>query len=420
VPDLTTGSLAPFTASSSATPPVPVGMEVHSPGSPPGIVNAGVSSEVIVKFQVKVTAATGSIVNTGRLTYPVANGGIFSTSFVDSSQVITTLPVAISGKVWNDVDGSGRGGFNLITTPPGEVGTNANSGLYVVLVDGSSTPKVIGSTAVLADGTYSFPDVARNQTGLTIRLSDTPGTVNSTTIPPLTVPTGWKSTAPKLIPAFDVATADIPNQDFGIVQPANVILIKRITAIKPTGTTTWIRTTNPNDATPLNTIVHNPLDLANNDTNSNWPNATYLVGAYNAGKIQPGDELEYTIYYLNSQGANANTLKICDPICGKQTYTANSMQLFLGGASTSISLTDAVDGVDRANSYLADAAPTDCNVGNIEASLKAARDNGGVAIQLVGTGATTQPDLPFIPGATTPGILANAYGWFRFTTKVDP
>jgi uncharacterized repeat protein (TIGR01451 family) len=420
VPDLTTGSLAPFTAASGATPPVPVGMEVHSPGASGGIVNAGVSSEVIVKFQVQVTASTGSIVNTGRLTYPLANNGTFSTASVDSSQVRTTLSVTVSGKVWNDVDGSGNGGFSLITTPPGEVGTNANNGLYAVLVDGSSTPQAIGSTAVLANGTYNFPGVAPNQTGLTIRLSTTPATVNSTTIPPLAVPTSWKSTTPKVTPAFNVATADIPNQDFGIVQPANVILVKRITGIKPTGASTWVRTTNPHDATPLNTVVHNPLDLANNDTNPNWPTSTYLVGAYNAGKINPSDELEYTIYYLNTQGANAKTLKICDPIRGKQTYTLGSMQLLLGGASTSISLTDAVDGVDRANSYTSTTPPTDCNVGNIDASLKAARDNGGVAIQLVGTGATTQPDLPFIPGATTPGIPATAYGWFRFTTKVDP
>jgi uncharacterized repeat protein (TIGR01451 family) len=419
-PDLTTGSIAPFTASSSATPPVIIGMEVNSPGAPPGIVNAGVAGELIVKFQVKVTAATGTIVNTGKLTYPVANSGVFTTSSVDSNQVQTTLPVAISGKVWNDVDGSGSGGFNLITTPPGEVGTNANNALYAVLVDGSSPAKVIGSTAVLADGTYSFADIDRNQTGLTIRLSATPGTVNSTTIPPLGLPTGWRGTTAKITPAFDVAIADIFNQDFGIVQPTNVILVKRITAIKPTGTSTWVRSTNPNDATPLNTVVHNPIDLANNDTNPNWPSSTYLVGAYNAGKINPGDELEYTIYYLNTQGANAKTLKICDPIRGRQTYTNSSMQLLLGNGSTPISLTDAVDAVDRANSYLPGAAPNDCNLGNIDASLKAVRDNGGVSIQLVGTGATIQPDLPLIPGAITPGTPTTAYGWFRFTTKVDP
>jgi hypothetical protein len=213
---------------------------------------------------------------------------------------------------------------------------------------------------------------------------------------------------------------------------AKVLLVKRITGIKPVGSSTWFRTVNPNEpaatATPLNTVVHNPLDTTNNDTNSKWPAATYLVGAYNAGKIKPGDELEYTIYYLNAQGADATSLKICDPIRGKQTYTTGSMQLLPGGSSISIPLTDVVDpNIDRANSYGAAALPTvvtapiDCNTGSIGASLLTARDNGGVAIQITGTSAGgIQPTLTAIPGATANGVPNTSYGWFRFTTKVDP
>jgi GEVED domain len=203
---------------------------------------------------------------------------------------------------------------------------------------------------------------------------------------------------------------------------AKVLLVKRITAIKPAGSTTWVRTTNPNEpaatATPLNTVVHNPLDLANNDTNVRWP-AAYLVGAYNAGKIQPGDELEYTIYYLNAQGADAKNLKICDPIKGKQTYTDNSMQLLPGGTTIPIALTDlATDTtIDRANVYAAGVVniPANCNA---TSSTVTGTDKGGVAIEITGTGATIQPDLTAIPGATVAGT-ANTYGWFRFTTKVD-
>jgi hypothetical protein len=213
---------------------------------------------------------------------------------------------------------------------------------------------------------------------------------------------------------------------------AKVLLVKRITGIKPVGSSTWFRTANPNEpaatATRLDTVVHNPLDTANNDTNSKWPAATYLVGAYNAGKIKPGDELEYTIYYLNAQGADATSLKICDPIRGKQTYTTGSMQLLPGGSSISLPLTDVVDpNIDRANSYGAAALPTvvtapiDCNTGSIGASLLTARDNGGVAVQITGTSASgIQPTLTAIPGATANGVPNTSYGWFRFTTKVDP
>ncbi len=208
---------------------------------------------------------------------------------------------------------------------------------------------------------------------------------------------------------------------------AKVILVKRITGIKPAGTPTWLKV-NPNDGTAFNTVVH---IAANDAATINWPSPTYLLGAVTAGKIQPGDELEYKIYYLNAQtqGTSATSLKICDPIRGKQTYTAGSMQLLPGNASTPISLTDlATDPtIDRANNYgvaalpAVVAPPPDCNIGGTGYAVSStARDNGGVVIQLTGTGATKQPDLLAIPGATAAGTPTNSYGWFRFTTKVDP
>jgi GEVED domain len=204
---------------------------------------------------------------------------------------------------------------------------------------------------------------------------------------------------------------------------AKVILVKRITGIKPAGTPTWLNV-NPHDGTALNTVVH----VAVNDAATlNWPAPTYLVGAVNAGKIQPGDELEYTIYYLNAQtqGTSATSLKICDPIRGKQAYTQGSMQLFPGNASTPISLTDlATDTtIDRAHTFggaalpAVVATPTDCNANS---TIATGADRGGVVIQLTGTGATQQPDLLAIPGATAAGTPTTSYGWVRFTTKVDP
>ncbi len=407
VADLT-GGVAPFTTTG--------GMLVNTAGQAAGIVNAGVTSEVIVKFQVKVTATTGSVQNTGILYYPVANAGTFLTSSIASSPVKTTLSVAVSGTVWNDVDLSGKSGGTIFTT--GESGTNANSSsFYAYLVD--ATNQTIASSPISAtNGTYNFPVVLPNQTGLKIELSTTPppAPLPSTTVPTPSIPTGWKNTAPIVIPAVNIGLVDIPNADFGIVRAANAILVKRITAIKAAGTATWVRTANPNDSTPLNTVVHT---TANDAATINWPATSYLVGAVNAGKIKPGDELEYTIYYLNSQGANVTSLKICDPIRGSQTYTPGSMQLLPGNAATPISLTDGTDGADRASSYTAGNAPTDCNAGG-STILTGTRDNGGVAIQLTGTGATKQPDLAAIPSATAPNTPTNSYGWFRFTTKVDP
>jgi hypothetical protein len=56
----------------------------------------------------------------------------------------------------------------------------------------------------------------------------------------------------------------------------------------------------------------------------------------------------------------------------------------------------------------------------VMAVASTARDNGDVVIQLADTGATKQPDLLAIPGATAAGTPTTSYGWGRFRTKVDP
>jgi GEVED domain len=193
---------------------------------------------------------------------------------------------------------------------------------------------------------------------------------------------------------------------------ASVLLVKRITAING-------QTTNPNDGTVLTTVI-NSTATTNDDPAKKWP-VGYLQGAVNAGIIKPGDTIEYTVYYLNDDGAITTSLKVCDPIKGRQTYVPNSLKLLPGGANNPtgiIALTDIQDlTIDRANSYIAGAAPIDCNATN---STIIGTDRGGVAIQFIGSGASTQPALPNIPAATAVGNPITSYGWFRFTTKVDP
>jgi uncharacterized repeat protein (TIGR01451 family) len=423
VTDLASGA-APFTAAATGTPPgatpaTAAGMLVNTYGESAGTVNTGAANAAVVKFQVKVTATNGIIPNAATLTYPAANFGAFTTASQTSNVVNTTLSVKLSGTVWNDLDLSGKTG-TIFTT--GEAGTNtASSSFYAYLID--STGKIAASSPIAANGSYSFPGVLPNQTGLSIELSTTPPTspLASMTVPAPSLPTDWKKTAPWTISSINTALADIPKQDFGIVHGANVILVKRVTAIQDGVTKIWSRTNNPNDNSSLNPVtpVHNPMDTANNDQNPNWL-TNYLVGAPSAGLVKPGDGIEYTIYYLNAQGASVNNLKICDPIRGKQTYKPGSMQLLLGGANTG--LTDAIDTTDRAYAYGAattanNPVPTDCNV---TATTATGADRGGVAIQLIGSGTSNQPDLLAIPGATTTGNPTTSYGAFRFTTVVDP
>jgi uncharacterized repeat protein (TIGR01451 family) len=418
VADLTSGA-APFTAAATGTTPASAaGMLVNTYGESAGTVNMGATNAVVIKFRVIVTATNGIIPNAATLTYPAANSGLFTTASQTSNVVNTTLSVKLSGTVWNDLNLSGKTS-NIFTT--GESGTNTGSrSFYAYLLDPTGNI-AIASSPISADGTYSFPAVLPNQTGLSIELSTTPPTspLASMTVPVPSLPTDWKKTAPLTIASVNIALTDAPNKDFGIVHGANVILVKRITGIMPAGTSTWVQTANPNDNTPLNTVIHS---TPNDATTINWPTPVYLVGAVSAGLVKPGDRIEYTIYYLNAQGADATKVKICDPIRGRQTYKLGSMQLFPAGATTASVLTDAIDTTDRAYAYGAattanNSAPNDCN---ITATTAAGADRGGVAIQITGIGASNQPDLTALPGATVAGTPANSYGAFKFTTVVDP
>ena len=319
-----------------------------------------------------------------------------------TSPLGTLLP-SIFGTVWNDKDGSAAGAFSNIFTI-GETGTNTGSptALNALLLD--STGSILATTPVASDGTYGFPGLASNQSDLKIELSTTPGTVGS--VPPVaSIPIGWKATSPKIQTPVTLALIDLNNQDFGISLPAGTVLVKRITGIIPAGSAnTTPLTVNPYDNTVLyNTVVSS--GATDPVTNPNWLTG-YAVGAINGGKTRSGDQLEYTVYYLNTKGADTKNLKICDPIRGKQTYVPGSMTQKLGDG-TIVTLTDGVDPtVDLANSYTTGNTPGNCNAASTSI---VGDDKGGVVTSV------TSP----IPSATAPGSPTNSYGWFRFRTVVD-
>jgi uncharacterized repeat protein (TIGR01451 family) len=391
---------------------------------------AGNTNIATYTFIVKVDGTVPSVSNkaTVKYTTPSASADPVCSTGLNCgvSDTVTQYP-SIFGTVWKDTNGSAAGTFsNIFTT--GEVGTNTNplvtdptKPLYALLLD--STGKVLLSQPVAYDGTYAFQALNTSQNNLKIQLSTTTFAAGATPSA-VSIPTGWKATSPKITPAFNLALADITNEDFGISLPAGVILVKRITAIN--GLTT-------NDGKNLTAVVDpTTTTTTSDDATHKWP-AGYLKGAVNAGIVKPGDTIEYTIYYLNDGSADSKKLKICDPIRGNQKYVPGTMKILPGGTvdlpANHLLLTDGVDtSVDRANIYGAAVptgspavtAPTDCNLSNLDSSLLSATDNGGVAIQFTGTGASPQPDLLAIPGATANGTPTGSYGWFRFTTKVNP
>jgi uncharacterized repeat protein (TIGR01451 family) len=184
--------------------------------------------------------------------------------------------------------------------------------------------------------------------------------------------------------------------------PPNVLLVKRITAI---------------NNKLFSTVVNDPN--TSNDNHPNWP-ANYLLGAINAGKVKPGDEIQYTIYFMNAGEDNANNLKLCDRLMPNQLFQTNKYAGGMGiqfklGADPSLNLTNAADSVDRAQFLPADKAmPTTCNIPN-----GAKNDNGTIVLDVTGNAGTGSPNLTTLPASTSSGFPTNSYGLIRFTTKVQ-
>lgn len=207
------------------------------------------------------------------------------------------------------------------------------------------------------------------------------------------------------------ATVTMPFSAVAGATSANVLLVKRITAINGD------RTKNPNDNTPLNIFKDDTSSTtASNDNNANWKTSpVYLVGAIDAGLVKPGDEIEYTTYFLNSGSATASNVKICDRLFTKREFnpgvyggTGKDVELWLGSNPVQY-LTSANDPlVDRTQLYSPGAAvPTTCN-------LTGTNTDGTVVLDLTGTAGTGNPAITNMPFATGQGLPNNSYGYFRY------
>jgi uncharacterized repeat protein (TIGR01451 family) len=207
---------------------------------------------------------------------------------------------------------------------------------------------------------------------------------------------------------------------FSTQLPPKLILVKRITALN-------------GDSTNFN--VFDPLD-ATNQVSSNWPsdNTTHLRGKINGGQVEPGNILEYTIYFLSVGGVPAANTKICDLVpdglefvptgfnndTGISPNTGSDFGIVLGWDSTntgslpspatplsgaSLLRLTGVGDADGGEFFAAGTTPS--------TTCTAANTNGAVVVVVGGTTAATG-----IPKATAPGTPTGAYGFFRFRAKV--
>ncbi|NJN32852.1 MAG: hypothetical protein HC824_22415, partial [Synechococcales cyanobacterium RM1_1_8] len=143
-------------------------------------------------------------------------------------------PVTISGSVLNDANGLTDSSIN-------GTGTNAG-GLFANLVDG--TGKVVASTTVAANGTYSFLGIGAG--AYTVSLSTTAG-VQGATAPSVSLPSSWVNTGEGSgasdgsvngSTAITVAAVNVTGINFGIERLPDTTALSPAAQTNPGGTTT--------------------------------------------------------------------------------------------------------------------------------------------------------------------------------------
>ena len=187
-----------------------------------------------------------------------------------------------------------------------------------------------------------------------------------------------------------------------------LLLVKRITSV---------------NGVPFNQYVHDPTSTDDNDPN--WPNptSTYLRGVINGGFVQPGDDLEYTVYFLSNGTSDVTNVSICDLIPNNTSFIPTAFNGLtptdggLPGADQGIALAlDSTKLPTTPTVYLSNVADGDRGQffpagTTLPSACSGSNTNGAVVIYIVKSPST-------LPYATAPGTPTNSYGFIRFHAQV--
>ena len=249
------------------------------------LANGGPSHTIVtgLRLGTQVDADNGLLQNTGANNDDTANTddedsiASFPTLTATSGQPYT-VSVAVTNSTGSDaflvgyIDFNGDGDF----TDPGEA---------------STTVSVLGHTMNPRNFNVTFTtpaDISAGDTYARFRLGRNSGQVRS--------PVG--------------ATANGEVEDYAITIAANppqVLLVKRITRL------------NGSD-TGFTSFFDDPASTDDNDTS--WPSG-FLIGAKTT-PASPGDQIEYTIYFINTGGTPAQSVRICDPLSQYLEFVPNT------------------------------------------------------------------------------------------------
>ena len=233
--------------------------------------------------------ANESAATRGTATNTVASGIVLAVAENGTAYNFPEIQVRLSGKVWDDADGS-----KILET--GENATNAG-GLTVYAYDASG--KIVSKATVAADGTYTLG--VRANTNYTLRLSSDASKNIGDAPPAASLPAGWVNTGdnqngtistgtPGEISA-NVGTSDVINQDFGIEQPPVTVDKAQATQPNPLGslsvpvTSSLFNTPDLDGKVAKYTLISFPTNAtsitvgANTYTSSTWPGPVVIPAA---------------------------------------------------------------------------------------------------------------------------------------------
>ncbi len=229
---------------------------------------------------------------------------------------------------------------------------------------------------------------------------------------------------------FGAEASGLPNPVFSnpavvevVGSDPSILLVKRITAINGSTDRTaqagqdlsqyYNEASNPYDDNQLEpALAPNPPQYPTFDTEY-WPTPNnFLIGGYDVGPVAPGDEVEYTIYFLSNGDKVTDNVTICDAIPADMTFVSAAFSPAAAGGDSGILLN--FNGQTTALSNGGDGdrgefIPPGTSIASQYPNLPNCTNQGSGAVVV---------NLGSVPAATSIGNPLNSFGFIRLRTLV--